>query len=124
MMQRDADRKIANGLERAFRHTDFRLAHFKALRIDCFGDVVVGDGTKQAAIHASFLRNLHSQASSSQPYLSGVVPSNSPKNISCILSVTGPALPAPIWRPSRSEEHTSELQTQLRTSYAVFCLKK
>src|SRR3546814_10736179 len=25
--------------------------------------------------------------------------------------------------PSRSEEHTSELQSLLRTSYAVFCLK-
>src|SRR3546814_3185111 len=30
--------------------------------------------------------------------------------------VTGPGL--------RSEEHTSELQSLLRTSYAVFCLKK
>src|SRR3546814_3619560 len=27
------------------------------------------------------------------------------------------------WRP-RSEEHTSELQSLMRTSYAVFCLKK
>src|SRR3546814_5160814 len=35
-------------------------------------------------------------------------------------SVTGadPAL------PSRSEEHTSELQSLMRISYAVFCLKK
>src|SRR3546814_1409680 len=30
---------------------------------------------------------------------------------------TGPA-------PCRSEEHTSELQSLMRTSYAVFCLKK
>src|SRR3546814_1882526 len=28
------------------------------------------------------------------------------------------------WRPSRSEEHTSELQSLMRNSYAVFCLKK
>src|SRR3546814_2823142 len=28
------------------------------------------------------------------------------------------------WRPSRSEEHTSELQSLMRISYAVFCLKK
>src|SRR3546814_1986257 len=31
------------------------------------------------------------------------------------------------WRPSdqfRSEEHTSELQSLMRSSYAVFCLKK
>ena len=27
-------------------------------------------------------------------------------------------------RPTRSEEHTSELQSQFRISYAVFCLKK
>src|SRR3546814_2838872 len=28
------------------------------------------------------------------------------------------------WVPSRSEEHTSELQSLMRISYAVFCLKK
>src|SRR3546814_2649587 len=27
-------------------------------------------------------------------------------------------------RPQRSEEHTSELQSLMRSSYAVFCLKK
>src|SRR3546814_4768401 len=27
-------------------------------------------------------------------------------------------------RPNRSEEHTSELQSLMRISYAVFCLKK
>src|SRR3546814_2838275 len=27
-------------------------------------------------------------------------------------------------QPSRSEEHTSELQSLMRISYAVFCLKK
>src|SRR3546814_17505714 len=33
---------------------------------------------------------------------------------------------APIWlkQPPRSEEHTSELQSLMRISYAVFCLKK
>src|SRR3546814_7302983 len=34
---------------------------------------------------------------------------------------------SPAWRPpgvSRSEEHTSELQSLMRISYAVFCLKK
>src|SRR3546814_7356032 len=42
-----------------------------------------------------------------------------------------PARPADgqgrIWSPAgprRSEEHTSELQSLMRTSYAVFCLKK
>src|SRR6058998_4432960 len=28
------------------------------------------------------------------------------------------------WLPSRSEEHTSELQSLITISYAVFCLKK
>src|SRR3546814_7520854 len=28
------------------------------------------------------------------------------------------------WKISRSEEHTSELQSLMRISYAVFCLKK
>src|SRR3546814_6895191 len=31
--------------------------------------------------------------------------------------------PIPVW-PSRSEEHTSELQPLIRNSYAVSCLKK
>src|SRR3546814_8987889 len=31
----------------------------------------------------------------------------------------------PVWQfQGRSEEHTSELQSLMRTSYAVFCLKK
>src|SRR3546814_1377932 len=47
-------------------------------------------------------------------------------------SVAGPAIaglltdfPPAIWAvPHRSEEHTSELQSLMRISYAVFCLKK
>src|SRR3546814_1230774 len=34
----------------------------------------------------------------------------------------GPEFPR--HRPGRSEEHTSELQSLMRISYAVFCLKK
>src|SRR3546814_6307607 len=41
---------------------------------------------------------------------------------------TTASVPAPISSPSRfhprSEEHTSELQSLMRISYAVFCLKK
>src|SRR3546814_3169917 len=41
---------------------------------------------------------------------------------------TGPIpprlLPHAIGAPDRSEEHTSELQSLMRSSYAVFCLKK
>src|SRR3546814_2362568 len=34
------------------------------------------------------------------------------------------AEPSPILAARRSEEHTSELQSLMRISYAVFCLKK
>src|SRR3546814_8909738 len=37
------------------------------------------------------------------------------------------AVKSALWRantPDRSEEHTSELQSLMRISYAVFCLKK
>src|SRR3546814_17793185 len=46
--------------------------------------------------------------------LSRCIPVNS------ALSVTHSAL----YSPARSEEHTSELQSLMRSSYAVFCLKK
>src|SRR3546814_3970392 len=35
-----------------------------------------------------------------------------------------PAMPYASYALMRSEEHTSELQSLMRTSYAVFCLKK
>src|SRR3546814_1766450 len=35
-----------------------------------------------------------------------------------------PALPVGVHHLDRSEEHTSELQSLMRISYAVFCLKK
>src|SRR3546814_6735189 len=35
-----------------------------------------------------------------------------------------PSTSIPAKKPSRSEEHTSELQSLMRISYAVFCLKK
>src|SRR3546814_3558685 len=35
-----------------------------------------------------------------------------------------PQRPGPVVDDARSEEHTSELQSLMRISYAVFCLKK
>src|SRR3546814_1849883 len=35
-----------------------------------------------------------------------------------------PEVQADVYVDDRSEEHTSELQSLMRTSYAVFCLKK
>src|SRR3546814_6776767 len=41
-----------------------------------------------------------------------------------MLGATGYALQGRPDEPGRSEEHTSELQSLMRISYAVFCLKK
>src|SRR3546814_6714995 len=38
--------------------------------------------------------------------------------------VFGPVLGILRWSDERSEEHTSEIQSLMRISYAVFCLKK
>src|SRR3546814_10207770 len=40
------------------------------------------------------------------------------------ISSLGTRLPSRLLARSRSEEHTSELQSLMRNSYAVFCLKK
>src|SRR3546814_3371572 len=53
-------------------------------------------------------------------------------DVSCAMVATGTVLRwRRYWRrhrcpgsPGRSEEHTSELQSLMRISYAVFCLKK
>src|SRR3546814_4153905 len=37
---------------------------------------------------------------------------------------TGGSEPSQLGKQQRSEEHTSELQSLMRISYAVFCLKK
>src|SRR3546814_2856564 len=39
-------------------------------------------------------------------------------------STVSDAILQPVSLPNRSEEHTSELQSLMRISYAVFCLKK
>src|SRR3546814_10477283 len=41
-----------------------------------------------------------------------------------VASGSRPYHPKPAPTPTRSEEHTSELQSLMRISYAVFCLKK
>src|SRR3546814_2107912 len=42
-------------------------------------------------------------------------------HLRCFMNERRPETPT---LPSRSEEHTSELQSLMRISYAVFCLKK
>src|SRR3546814_7297518 len=40
------------------------------------------------------------------------------------LALSAACFPEAVFGPLRSEEHTSELQSLMRISYAVFCLKK
>src|SRR3546814_5083353 len=61
-------------------------------------------------------------------FRSATIPPTPPaSNRGAIFSPVAAVLPMP-WsmraRPARSEEHTSELQSLMRISYAVFCLKK
>src|SRR3546814_5857817 len=50
--------------------------------------------------------------------------SDSPPPISSWASKVSEYVPKVSTAPMRSEEHTSELQSLMRISYAVFCLKK
>src|SRR3546814_7596214 len=54
----------------------------------------------------------------------GLDPDNLPPRAGLLKPTLDPSIQA--WRDiwSRSEEHTSELHSLMRTSYAVFCLKK
>src|SRR3546814_5210304 len=44
--------------------------------------------------------------------------------IATAIGKPGAEMPGGVYRIGRSEEHTSELQSLMRISYAVFCLKK
>src|SRR3546814_6746318 len=44
--------------------------------------------------------------------------------VACFRSISAPACKSFAGAFRRSEEHTSELQSLMRISYAVFCLKK
>src|SRR3546814_8869066 len=52
-----------------------------------------------------------------------VARTSQPDFVDRFLHIPAPIAPRPI-NPKRSEEHTSELQSLMRNSYAVFCLKK
>src|SRR3546814_2975625 len=76
-----------------------------------------------ARVRASRLSKV--QATPAQPARSvRRVPLDQRASASC--AARGPpfSVGALLWQRKRSEEHTSELQSLMRTSYAVFCLKK
>ena len=57
-MQGHADGAVADHLDRAVGHAHGSLAHLVAGLAQLFGDVVVGDGAEQAAVHAGLLGQL------------------------------------------------------------------
>src|SRR3546814_3988080 len=64
-------------------------------------------------------------SASTYPGVYGFGRSSTPRNIRSIsmLSATVICDRSIPWKSGRSEEHTSELQSLMRISYAVFCLK-
>src|SRR3546814_1984798 len=77
-------------------------------------DGAIRAGRNAAAITASQLPYLRNSQSASGPIGSPYF-----RRLRCSISATTPGSSS-----ARSEEHTSELQSRNRTSYAVFCLKK
>jgi hypothetical protein len=61
-VQRDADRMLADGLQRTLRHADLRLVDLESLLGQRFGDVVVRDRTEQAAVDAGLGRDPYSRS--------------------------------------------------------------
>src|SRR3546814_10010052 len=54
----------------------------------------------------------------------GEGPDDKPAHLKAVLTLQIPVLGGSMALGTRSEEHTSELQSLMRISYAVFCLKK
>src|SRR3546814_2083979 len=96
--------------------------------------------TSEAAIEAASLSELNNSAAPKRSQKKFFTPPAIPERPSASLAgePTSIATPRgvtarfhtakrrylPRWTPVRSEEHTSELQSLMRNSYAVFCLKK
>src|SRR3546814_4340940 len=69
--------------------------------------VMSGDGAPYAATASSLRLAAASSRRFSSPF-----------------TLAAPSILSPVRSVTRSEEHTSELQSLMRISYAVFCLKK
>src|SRR3546814_3698662 len=85
-------------------------------RIDCC--VVTGAGTgwnRQRLTAAS--------AASSNTAAGSALTTCAALTVPLVVTVNSTST-SPSWPDCRSEEHTSELQSLMRISYAVFCLKK
>src|SRR3546814_6448071 len=80
--------------------------------------VLLGHRYPRSASAAGSLRNPASRAASSFNFVA------SPPGASTTCTACSRPKAAPSSAARRSEEHTSELQSLMRISYAVFCLKK
>src|SRR3546814_4455624 len=81
--------------------------------------VALGLATRAASLAAVLGPCGHLFRSRSLAFLPPLLPTSA----TCPGTATAPA-PFPLGPGARSEEHTSELQSLMRISYAVFCLKK
>src|SRR3546814_7258928 len=75
-----------------------------------------------------YMQDKHSVGRAAQylPQPIFITSANDPKEIAAAQAIAArvPDDRATFFTPPRSEEHTSELQSLMRTSYAVFCLKQ
>src|SRR3546814_2368359 len=70
------------------------------------------------------LNKAHAQHTPAPPKAAVEPKPSAPPDSHCPAPVPAPRVPALFDAAPRSEEHTSELQSLMRISYAVFCLKK
>src|SRR3546814_3143711 len=97
-----------NGVDRQLDLLSLSVA--RLLRRSSCGDYA------DVAVRQSVKSHATSQKGASMPHLRAVSASSTRRNVvisDCLTPNT-----------ARSEEHTSELQSLMRISYAVFCLKK
>src|SRR3546814_3117138 len=80
------------------------------------------DGSRGFLSRPSFLAGCLGQAGRRHPVFLGDRPGAFPASQACRFPAVRHHLPCDAG--NRSEEHTSELQSLMRISYAVFCLKK
>src|SRR3546814_9801963 len=103
---------LVRGVRNAAGHTGFGLHVNLAAQLDQF----VGDGGDKR--HTAFVRTSLLQHGNFDRHIR-MLPERKTQNSEIWTQ------PNPVWsRVCRSEEHTSELQSLMRISYAVFCLKK
>src|SRR3546814_4779027 len=93
----------------------------------CSSDLlVIGAAQSMAAERGGQARGKDAKSPLCRPRLPMLAPTRSWKPNPPSIRIMSPATTSRgwIWLPGRSEEHTSELQSLMRISYAVFCLNE